>query len=90
LERDRELNAVYRSVLKLFSPDDQGESSSDAAQLRTQLREAERRWLDYAAACEAFRTATHSPLSADALRRVLVVQRTQALRGILTARGVEG
>jgi hypothetical protein len=87
--RDRELNEVYRRVQKLLSPDDQDAASPDALSPRAQLREAERRWLDYAAACETFRMATHSTLSADALRRLLIVQRTQALRGILTARGEE-
>lgn len=88
-ERDRELNAVYRKVLKLLAPDEQNDVSPEAGLPRAQLREAERRWLDYAAACETFRSATQSPLSADALRRLLIVQRTQALRGILVGHGEE-
>lgn len=88
-ERDRELNSAYRRVLKALSPDDENDTSPEAALPRARLREAERRWLDYVAACEAFRVATQSTLSADALRRLLVVQRTQALRGILAAHGDE-
>jgi len=88
-ERDRELNAVYRRMVKVLSPDDVSATSPEDALPRVRLREAERRWLDYVSACEAFRVATQSRLSADALRRLLVVQRTQALRGILAGHGEE-
>ena len=86
-ERDRDLNAAYRKLVKVLTPDDEYATSADDVLPRVRLREAERRWLDYVAACETFRVATHSTLSADALRRLLVVQRTQSLRGILVAHG---
>lgn len=88
-QRDRELNAVYKRVLREVTQRAKENSLTPEMLQPGQLRAVERAWLAYADACEQFRAATGSTLSLAALRRLLVSQRIEALRAMFFQVGVD-
>jgi uncharacterized protein YecT (DUF1311 family) len=88
-QRDAELNAVYKRVLREATQRAKENSLTPEMLQPGQLRAIERAWLAYADACERFREATSSTLSPAALRRLLVSQRIEALRAMFFQVGVD-
>jgi uncharacterized protein YecT (DUF1311 family) len=88
-QRDRELNAVYKRVLREATQRAKENSLTPEMLQPGQLRAVERAWLAYADACEQFRMALGSTLSPTALRRLLVSQRIEALRAMFFQVGVD-
>ena len=88
-QRDRELNAVYKRVLREVTQNAEDNSLTPEVLQPGQLRAVERAWLAYADAVEQFRAATGSNLSAASLRRLLVAQRIEALRAMFFQVGVD-
>lgn len=88
-QRDRELNAVFRRVLRETAQRAKENSLTPEMLQPGQLRAVERAWLAYADACEQFRVATNATLPAAALRRLLVSQRIEALRAMFFQVGVD-
>lgn len=88
-QRDKELNAVYQRVFRGATQRAEENSLTPEMLQPGQLRAVERAWLAYADACEQFRAASESPLSASALRRMMVIQRIEALRAMFFQVGVD-
>lgn len=88
-QRDAELNAIYKRVLREVTQRAQDNSLTPEMLQPGQLRAVERAWLAYVDACERFRAAIGSRLAPAALRRLLVGQRIEALRAMFFQVGVD-
>ena len=87
--RDRELNAVYQRVLLEVTQRANDHPDLPEMLRPEQVRVVERAWLAYAIACERFRVDSGSALSSNALRRLLTVQRIEALRAMFDSVGID-
>ncbi|QOY95661.1 DUF1311 domain-containing protein [Massilia sp. UMI-21] len=84
---DGELNTVYRTLMTP-TPSERGRPGRIGASsiTRTELRQAERRWIAYRDAFLAFRARLPSGAGPDAIRVALTGQRLDALKDIMRYR----